>query len=160
MAKNYLRLDRVGGQDHYESFVSDEITVNGQLVNVGKADLDYGIDIVEITSAEEGKRPDAVVTNVYIDYGYLDYDESEQELKPGKPGRALRLSEGQILSWNVENATGLAAGDLVTTGVGGKGLKKATALDEVIGVVTRLDYLAYVGDLVVVRIEKNGLKGE
>lgn len=153
MAKNYLRLDKVGGQDHYESFISDEEIVNCQFVDLGEMDLDYGIEASKVVKSTEGKLPDAVVTTVHIDYGILDYAETEQVLKPGKLGRALHLNKGQILSFNSENATGLVVGDAVTTGVGGKGIKKATGDDEVIGTVIRLDYMNYVGDLVVVRIK-------
>lgn len=153
MAKNYLRLDKVGGQDHYESFVSDEAIENCQFVDLGTMDLEYGIEVSNVTKSVEGKRPDAVVTTVHLNYGHLDYDETEQFLEPGKIGRALHLAKGQILSFNVENATSLVEGDLVTTGTNGKGLKKAEADDEVIGQVIRLDYLNYVGDLVVVRIK-------
>ncbi|UDM72746.1 hypothetical protein [Vagococcus fluvialis] len=153
MAKNYLRLDKVGGQDHYESFVAEHKIVNGQWLNLGEMDLDLGIEMAKAKKAEEGKEPDTLACTVFINYGELNYDETAQELPVGKAGRALHHKKGNIVSFNVENAQGLVAGDLVTVGADGLGVKKATGDDHVVGQVIRLDYLAYVGDLVVVRIK-------
>lgn len=153
MAKNYVRLDKVGGQDHYESFVATAPIVNGQWLNLGAADLDKGREVVAATKAEAGKDADALATTVFINYGELNYDETAQELAIGKVGRALHKAKGQIVSFNVENATGLEAGDKVTVGADGLGVKKATASDVVIGEVIELDYLRYIGDLVVVRLK-------
>ncbi|MBO1087253.1 hypothetical protein [Enterococcus mundtii] len=151
MAKNYVRLDKIGGQDHYESIVAEAPIVNGQFVDLGANDLDYGIEVAKATKSVEGAKPDALTCTVFVDYGYLDYDETEQELKAGKIGRALHIKKGQIVSFNQENAASLKEGDPVTVGKDGKGVKKATQSDVVIGKVIRLDYLNYVGDLVVVR---------
>lgn len=153
MAKNYLRLDKVGGQDHYESFIAETPIVNGQWLNIGDNDLDFGIEVTKAEKAKAGKVADTLACTVHIDYGELNYDETAQELAVGKVGRALHTAKGQIVSFNAENAKGLKSGDLVTVGEDGLGVKKASGADEVVGQVIRLDYLAYVGDLVVVRIK-------
>lgn len=153
MTKNYVRIDKFGGQDAIESFVSVNPVANGQWLNLGESDLDLGIEVVRATDAKEGKQPDGLAHTVHIDYGELNYDDTKQVLAAGKIGRVLHHKKGNIFSFNVENAEGLKAGDNVAVGVGGMGIKKAAEGDFVVGQVIRLDYLAYVGDLVVVRIK-------
>lgn len=153
MAKNYVRLDKVGGQDHYESFVSAEKIVNGQWLDLGDMDLDLGIEVANVTKTVEGKEPDALACTVFINYGELNYEETEQALEIGKAGRALIKKKGQIVSFNAENAPGVVPGDDVTVGANGLGVKKAEAEDVVIGKVIREDYLNFIGDLVVVRLK-------
>ena len=151
--KNYLRLDKVAATDHYESVKADEVLVNGQFVELGEADLTDGIEVMNIVKTEEGKAAEAVIAQAHLDYGYLDFDYAKASVAPGKIARALVLHKGQMLSFNAENATGIAAGDDVAVAADGMGIKKAADGEVVIGKCIRLDYLANIGDLVVIRVK-------
>lgn len=153
MSKTYIRLDKINHADPLESAVAKEVLKNGQFVDLGVALDDAEGEAVEATKAKEGKRPDAVMASVFIDYGELNWDITEQELDAGKAGRAVLLKKGHIYSLNAEIAKGVKKGDNVTVGKDGLGLKKATESDEIIGTVIREDYLNFIGDLVVIRIK-------
>lgn len=153
MTKTYIRLDKIGHSDHIESAVSKEVLKNAQFVDLGVALDDAEGEAVEATKAKEGKAADAIMASVFVDYGDLNFDIMEQEIKPGKPGRAIHLHTGHIYSVNKEIAPGVKKGDNVTVGADGLGFKKASESDVVIGQVIREDYLAFIGDLVVIRIK-------
>lgn len=155
MKKTYIRLDKIGADARLESAVAKEALRNGQFIDLGAAVEDAEGEAVEVTKAKAGKRPEAVMATVFVDYGELDFDITEQELKAGKAGRAVVLQKGQILSFNKEIATGeLKKGDDVTVGEDGLGIKKANgSSDEVIGKVIRMDYLNFIGDLVTIRVK-------
>lgn len=155
MEKAYIRLDKIGADARLESAVAKAALRNGQFVDLGKALDEAEGEAVEAEKAKAGKRPEAVMATVFIDYGELDFDITKRELKAGKAGRAVILEAGQILSFNKEIATGeLKAGDDVTVGEDGLGIKKADGhSDAVIGKVIRLDYLNFIGDLVTIRVK-------
>lgn len=152
MAKNYVRLDRVHAQDYYDNFVAKTPVVNGQFLNLGISSEDHGIDTFEAVPTPEGTKPDVLATTVFIDYGELNFEITDQVLEVGKVGRGLVPHEGQIVSFNVENAQGVAPGDLVEVGENGLGVRKHDT-GEAIGIVIREDYLANIGDLVVVKFK-------
>ena len=153
MTKTYIRLDKIEHSAAIETAVSKEVLKNAQFVNLGVALDDAEGEAVEATKAKEGKEATAVMASVFIDYGDLNFDIMDQEIAPGKGGRAIHLKGGQILSVNKEIAPGIKKGDNVAVGVDGLGFKKATESDVVIGQVIREDYLAFIGDLIVVRIK-------
>lgn len=159
MVKNYVRLDKVGASAHYESFSAETAIVNGQFLNLGKENDKIGSEVVVATKAKEAKAPEAIACTVFPDYGYPDFDETQQELKVGKVGRALILEAGQMIALNTENAKGVNVGDSVTPAADGKGVKKAENTNVEIGTCVRKDHINYVGDVVVIRIKPFTVKG-
>lgn len=156
--KAYIRLDKVGASDSYESVIAEAPLFNGQFINLGVVDDTLGYDLAKATNATEGAKPDAVVCSVLIDYGNTDYEITEDFIPAGKAARALVLRAGQAISILKEQAPDVAVGDAVTVGAEGFGVKKATAAGEdgaevVLGTAIRADYLNYVGDLITIRIK-------
>lgn len=151
MVKAYIRLDKVGASDHYETVTSLEALQNGQFVDLGAAIEDGEGEAVAITKTATGKAPDAILTSVFVDKGYPDFDITKQEVKPGKAARALVIKKGQMVSLNKEICGEAKKGDDVAVAVNGLGLKKAELEEIVIGKVIREDYLEFIGDLLVVR---------
>lgn len=149
--KNYIRLDKIGSDARLASVAMEAELLAGQFVNLGAVLEDAEGEVVEATKAEAGKKADALVCPVYLDKGYPDFDITTQSIAAGKAARALHPEAGQIVSFNAENAAGLKAGDKVTVGANGLGVKKAGESDEAIGTVISLEYLSNIGDLVVVR---------
>lgn len=150
----FIRLDKIKDSAHIETIVHTKDLKNGQFVELGISDETLGGEAVLIEETEEGKRPEAIVTTVHIGYGHPDFDVLEAVTKAGKAGRAHIIEHGDIISFLDDMVAGeVVEGDEVTVGAGGLGIKKADVDDEVIGKVIRKDYMANVGDLVVVRFK-------
>lgn len=154
---NYLRLDKVNANDYITSFVATEPIVNGQFLNIKKLDTEKGQEVIVAEKATEAKRPDVIACTEFIDYGTeLHYDITKQELAVGKVGRAYHLVAGQRFAFHkdqIADYSTLVNGDEVTVGANGIGIRKATGVEEVIGVYLGKDYQANVGDLGMVIIK-------
>lgn len=151
--KAYVRLDKVGASDPIESVVAGADLYNGQFVDLGVIDESIGYDAAKVTNAVEGAGADAIVASVFVDYGSLDFDITEEHVKAGKVGRAFVLRAGQVFSLLKEQAPEVAVGDKVTVGVNGFGVRKAAEGETVIGTAIRTDYLNNIGDLITIRIK-------
>lgn len=151
MAKNYVRLDKVNSDAYIDTIVAETEVINsGQFVVLGK--LKEGEpEVTEFTKAEEGKLAKTFAASVDIDYGYHDYDPTDQSTPVGKAVRVFHIAPGMIISINKELASGIVVGDNVTVGANGLGFKKAGVDDAVIGKAIAIDTLTNVGDVVVVR---------
>ena len=150
----YVRQDKIKATAHVESVVSLVDLKNGQFVELGITDETLGGEAVGVEKTAEGAKPEAIILTVHIDQGYHDYNILDQVTKPGKAARAVILEKGDVLSFLTDIAGGLVEGDQVAVAAGGLGVKKADGVDDVvIGKVIRLDYLANIGDLVVVRFK-------
>lgn len=150
----FIRLDKIKGTAHIETIVHEEDLKNGQFVELGVSDETLGGEAVLIEKTEEGARPEAIVTTVHVDYGHPDFDETTQVTKAGKAGRAHIIERGDMISFLTDLVEGeVTEGDLVAVAGNGLGIKKAEDEDEAIGKVIREDYMANVGDLVVVRFK-------
>lgn len=147
----FIRLDKIKASAHIETIVHKADLKNGQFVELGASSEGLGGEAVDITLTEEGKRPEAIVTTVHLDYGHPDYDETKQVTLAGKAGRAHIIEKGDMISFLVDMAEGVEAGADVAVGANGLGIKVAEEADEVIGKAIRQDYMANIGDLVVVR---------
>lgn len=150
----FIRLDKIKSSAHIETIVHSEDLKNGQFVELGAADEALGGEAVLIEKTEAGERPEAIVTTVHLDYGHPDFEETEQVTKAGKAGRAHIIEHGDMISFLTDLVEGqVDNGDEVAVAADGLGIKKAEEEDEVIGKVIRQDYMANVGDLVVVRFK-------
>lgn len=150
---HFIRLDKIKATAHIETVVHTEELKNGQFVELGVSHEDLGGEAVAIEKTEVGKAPEAIVTTVHLDYGNTDYNPLELVTKAGKAGRAHIIEKGNMISFLKEMAVGVAVGNDVTVGTGGFGIKVAEDGEEVIGKVIREDYMANVGDLLVVRFK-------
>lgn len=153
MVKSYVRLDKIGSDARLESGVAKEALKSGQFVMLGAAIDEAEGEAVEVTKAKVNTIPDAVMAPVFVDYGEFNFDITEQELKAGKAGRAVVLSKGQIISFLEDGKKGTKKGDKVAVAADGLGVAKTETDEHAIGTVIRKDYLANIGDLVVVRIK-------
>lgn len=149
----FIRLDKIKNDAHIETIVHEEALANGQFVELGVSAEDLGGEAVNIVKTAEGAKPEAIVTTVHLGYGHPDFDELEAVTKAGKAGRAHIIERGDMIAFLAEMAGGAVEGNDVTVGANGLGIKPATEEDEVIGKVIRQDYMANVGDLVVVRFK-------
>lgn len=149
----FIRLDKIKNDAHIETIVHEEALANGQFVELGVSEEDLGGEAVAIVKTAEGKRPEAIVTTVHLGYGHPDFDELEAVTKAGKAGRAHIIERGDMIAFLEEMAGGALVGNDVTVGANGLGVKPATEEDEVIGKVIRQDYMANIGELVVVRFK-------
>ena len=150
--KNFIRLDKLSKNAHYESIVSPtEELINGHFVNLGTVIKTTEGEAVTFELAEEGKSFDAIVVPVYLDKGHSDYKITEDSVKPGKVARAILPEKGAMFSINVELAPLVAKGDEVAVGVDGLGFKKAVDGEVVIGKCIDINYYPFVGDLAVIR---------
>lgn len=150
--KNFIRLDKVSREAHYETVVSaDTDLINGHLVNLGTVLRTSEGEAVNFEFAEEGKGFDAIVAPVYIDRGYPGYDITKDFVAKGRPARALIPEKGAMISINQELAVGVTKGDNVTTAANGKGFKKAELEDVVVGKAIDINHYPFVGDVVVIR---------
>lgn len=152
MAKNYVRIDKFSSTGHIESVLTKTAPlVAGQFVDLGKV-VETGGEAVDYTAAQEGKGFDALIAPVFVDKGYPDFDITKESVPVGKAARALILQKGSIISFNAENVTGNPnAGDNVAIGTGGKGLRKASGSDVVVGKLIAKEFMRNVGELYVVR---------
>lgn len=153
--KNFVRLDKVSNATHYETVISNDTPlINGTLVNLG-AVIEGHREAVDFEVAEEGKGFDALIATEYLGYGALNFDILTQETPAGKPGRAIIVENGAIISINEELAKGLNKKDNVTVGAKGIGFRKAEpGTDVVVGKVIDTEYLTNVGNIVSIRITK------
>lgn len=153
MAKNYLRLDKIPATAHIESVVSDsEKLVAGQFVDLGAVLNVAEGEEVNYTKAIAGKTFDALVAPVFLDSDADAFgDLLEKTVGIGKPARAFILQKGDMVSFNAENAAGVAAGDNVKVGANGLGVAKAAEGDTVIGKCIAVEFEPGVGDLAVIR---------
>lgn len=150
----FIRLDKIKNSAHIETIVHEQDLKNGQFVELGASDEALGGEAVSIVKTEEGTRPEAIVTTVHLGYGHPDFDEVEAVTKAGKAGRAHIIEHGDMISFLADLVTGVVEdGDDVAVGANGLGIKKAEEGNEVIGKIIRQDYMANVGDLVVVRLK-------
>ena len=148
----FIRLDKIKPSAHIETIVDAEKDLkNGQFVELGISAEELGGDAVNVVLTEEGARPEAIVTTVHMGYGHPDFSETEAVTKAGKAGRAHIIEKGDMISFLTDIATGVVAGNDVAVGANGLGIKVAEEADEVIGKAIRVDYMANIGDLVVVR---------
>lgn len=150
----FIRLDKIKGSAHIETVVHSEDLKNGQFVELGVVDEALGGEAVAIEKTAKGARPEALIATVHIGYGHPDFDELNAVTKAGKAGRAIILEKGDVVSFADDLvAAGLEVGSDVAVGVNGLGIKKAELEEEVIGKVISKDYMANVGDLIVVRFK-------
>lgn len=152
MTKAYVRLDKIKPSAHIESVVSEAVLPNGQWVKFGALDEDLGGEAIKATKAVKGEKPEGLVTTVHVDYGHPDYNILDQVTKIGKVGRTHIVEEGNRFAFLKDMATGVAIGDEVTVGEDGFGVAKAEVGNYVVGTAIGEDYLANIGDLVIVRI--------
>ncbi|MBS4462307.1 hypothetical protein JXA27_07010 [Aerococcaceae bacterium zg-B36] len=150
--KNFVRLDKVSKEAHYETVVSksDEL-IAGQLINLGKVVKVSEGEAVDFEKATADKGFDAIVVPVYLDKGYIDFNILTQSVPAGKVTRALIPEKGAIISINKELCGEFKAGDNVTTNANGLGFKKVTAAETVVGKCIAVETLAGVGELYVIR---------
>lgn len=151
----YVRLDKIKATAHIESVVHTENLKNGQFLDLGVLHEDLDGEAVKVTKTAEGGAKEALLVSEFLNYeGRADFDYTAQVTKAGKAGRAYILEAGNMLSFSTDLATGVAVGDEVAVGADGLGIKKADGVDdEVIGIAIGEDYLANIGELVVVRIK-------
>lgn len=150
--KNYLRLDKIPATEHNESVVHEtEALLAGHWVNLGVVLDPRDREVVGAEIATEGGTYDALVAPTYRDKGYADFDILFESVPAGEPARALVLQKGDVVSFNAEQAAGVAQGDDVEIGADGFGIQKAET-GEVIGKCIQIEYEPEVGDLVVIRI--------
>lgn len=149
----FIRLDKIKKSAHIETVVHNEDLKNGQFVELGVADELLGGEAVAIEKTAEGARPEAIIATVHLGYGHPDYDETLAVTKAGKAGRAIIIEKGDVISFVSDLAQGLTVGNDVAVGANGLGIKLAAEGEEVIGKVIREDYMAFIGDLVVVRFK-------
>lgn len=150
--KNYLRLDKIPRTEHSESAVHEtEALLAGHWVELGAVIDDRNREMVEAIIAQAGGKADALIAPVYLDKGFTDFDILYESVPAGIPARAQIVQKGDIISFNVEQAEGVAEGDLVEIGANGFGVRKNDT-GEVIGKCIQIDYEPEVGDLVVIRI--------
>lgn len=150
----FIRIDKIKATSHIETVVHTEALKNGQFVELGVSDEALGGEAVAIKKTAEGKRPEAIIVTPHLSYGALDFKELEAVTEPGKAGRAIILEKGDMLGFLSDLAAeGVVVGSEVTTGVEGLGIKLAVEGEEIIGTVIREDYMANVGDLLVVRFK-------
>lgn len=151
MTKNYVRLDKLSSSAYLESVVFESDTIlAGQFIELGTL-VEGDHELTHATKAVAGSAGKVIVAPVTIDYGYHDYDPTDQSVKAGKAARAIHIEKGLVLSINKEAAPDVKVGDEVTVGEGGLGFKKAGLSDTKIGKAIAIDTLRNVGDLVVIR---------
>lgn len=150
----FIRLDKIKSSAHIETIVHNKDLKNGQFVELGASAEELGGEAVNIELTGEGTRPEAIVTTVHLSYGHPDFDIVDAVTKAGKAGRAHIIEHGDMIAFLTDLVAGSPAeGDDVAVGANGLGIKLAEEGEEVIGKVIRQDYMANVGDLVVVRFK-------
>jgi hypothetical protein len=150
----YVRLDKVGADQHIESIVATTDLVNGQFLALGALQADG--EAREVTAS--GDQAEELVFHASVP---LTYEERTNELdfvlKAGKVGRGYVLRQGNIVSVSIaDGITGVAVkGALVNPSATGfdvvDGTDVAGALHgEIIAIETDM----YAGNLAVIRISK------
>ena len=150
---NFLRLDKVKQLGHYESVLvaAEDELLAGHFLKLGTVVNTAEGEEVNYTKAEANGDFDVIVAPVYLEGEELTEGLLTKSTKGGKPVRGYHVEKGDIISFNEGLAAGLAKGDFVAVGADGLGLQEA--LDEAtsIGQVIDVNWLEFVGNLVVVR---------
>lgn len=150
----YVKPRKFKSNGHIESIVHSADLKNGQWLNLGVIDEEYGEEMVNVTLAEEGGEAEALLLTPHIDYGYVDYNIAEQVTKSGKAGRAMVCEKGNHFSFSADLVeAGIVAGDKVAVGANGLGVKKAIEGEVVVGTVIGTEYDLNLGELTIVRIK-------
>lgn len=151
----YVRLDKIKNSAHIESIVHEEDLKNGQFLDLGVLHEDLDGEATEVTKTAEGGAYQALLVSEFLNYeGRADFDYAAQVTKAGKAGRAYILEPGNMISVTEDLINGtIAVGDDVAIGAEGLGFKKADVDEVVVGKAIGEDYLANIGELLVVRFK-------
>ncbi|MED3976205.1 hypothetical protein P4639_22665 [Priestia megaterium] len=147
----YVRLDKVGADQHIESIVASEDLKNGGFLELGALQADGEARL----ATPSGDTTKELVFHASVPLTYEDRtNELDFTLKAGKVGRAYVVRTGNIASVSFDGVIGTPAkGAIVAPHADGFEVVE-TAPEGLHGEIIAIDNDLYAGQLAVIRLTK------
>lgn len=150
--KAFIHLDKIKGSAHMEHVAAPKEGLKaGQFVTLGVVSEDFDGEIVKFEATAAKGKVDGLVAPVHLDYGYSDFDETEQIVKEGKIARVLVVERGDIVSMHKDMMGSVKVGDKLAVGTKGFALTKTESGEEAVALAITERYMPNIGDVIVVR---------